>query len=274
MKPFAFFVGCDRSGTTLVRAMFDSHPLLAIPGESHFIPRLIDGRRSYLPGGIFSLSTFLDDLTRDQRFRSWGLGEAQIRAEMSDLPGDISEAIRRLYRCYARSNGKSMYADKTPGYVFKIPLLARWFPESRFVHIVRDGRDVALSLVEVEWGPNSIDEAADYWGRRMQAARQAEEIIPSGRFATLRYEDLIADPEPTLRRICVFIGLRFDPQMLSYPERADQIVASTLSPQSHSGIRLPPTGNLRDWRNELPRRDADSFLRIAGRWLAAHGYAS
>src|SRR4051794_27962840 len=133
---FPFVVGCSRSGTTLLRALLDAHPLLAVPPESHFAvaPRL---RR----------------LGRDPWFRLWGI-------EPPDLRGlDVADAVRAVFAAYAAAQGKPRYADKTPHYVSHLPLLAERFPEARFVHVVRDGRDVALSLLEVPWGPDDVEGA-------------------------------------------------------------------------------------------------------------------
>src|SRR5215212_5409627 len=121
---FPFVVGCSRSGTTLLRALLDGHPLVAVPPESHFVlapdPRAL--RRA---------------LRHEPWFGLWGIEPPELRGL------DVADAVRAVFAAYGAVHGKPRYADKTPHYVSHLPLLAERFAEARFVHVVRDGRDVA-----------------------------------------------------------------------------------------------------------------------------------
>lgn len=274
-RVFPFFVGSGRSGTTLVRAMFDSHPELSVPGESGFITRL--GRhacRRYGCNGTFDSRVFVSDILAHPRFVRWGIREHEVRnALLAEPATNYAEAIRSVYSLYARKNGKSLYGDKTPVYVLNIPYLAGLFPESKFVHIIRDGRDVALSHLSIkEWGPSTIEEAALEWKQRVSAGRRAGENLKPGRYVELRYEELVADPESTLRPVCDVLGLPFDDGMLHYFDRVDRILDPEYHPQHHKRIALPPTGKLRDWRTQMTSRDAARFEAIAGPLLSGLGY--
>ena len=134
--------------------MLDSHPELAVPPESHFA--LADSPRSLRRA-----------LRREPWFALW-----EIEAPDVDRLG-CADAVRALFAAYAATRGKPRYADKTPHYVSHLPRLAARFPEARFVHVVRDGRDVALSLLEVPWGPDAIEDAALHWRRRVLEGRAA-----------------------------------------------------------------------------------------------------
>ena len=274
-RVFPFFVGSGRSGTTLVRAMFDSHPELSVPGESGFITRL--GRhacRRYGCNGTFDSSAFVSDILAHPRFARWGITEDQVRNVLLAEPATtFAEAIRGIYSLYARKNGKPLYGDKTPVYVMHIPYLAGLFPESRFVHIIRDGRDVALSHLSIkEWGPGTIEEAALEWKQRVLAGRRAGENLEPGRYVELRYEELVADPESALRPVCDVLDLPFDDGMLHYFDRVERILDPEYHPQHHKRIALPPTVKLRDWRTQMTSRDAARFEAIAGRLLLELGY--
>ena len=98
MKPFPFFVGTNGSGTTLHRAIFDSHPDLAIPGEARFVAKLADRYRAQ----GYDTERFLKDLGKDDRFENWGLDADDIEMALNDPPaGDYPEAVRRVYGLYA-----------------------------------------------------------------------------------------------------------------------------------------------------------------------------
>lgn len=270
---FPFIVGRGRSGTTLLRAMFDSHPLMAIPGESHFVVNLGVRRRRYDRPGGFQMEPFLQDLLGHFGFVRWGIpAETVTESFRSGPPRDLPGAIRRVFGLYARERGKSLYGDKTPNYVMHIGLLATLLPESRFIHIIRDGRDVALSYLDGGWGPKGVAGNALYWRRLVGHGREEGRRLGSERYCEVRYENLLADPEAELRGLCRFIDLDFDPVMLRYFERADILHLMPWGAESHAALTLPPTKGLRDWRREMRREDVALFETLAGDLLDELGY--
>jgi hypothetical protein len=265
MKPFVFFFGTNGSGTTLHRAIFDSHPNLAIPGESRFVARLAD--RYWTK--VFDPDRFVRDLEKDDRFANWGLDRGEIETAMADPPAvDYPDAVRRLYSLYAAKQGKTRYGDKTQSNIHHLPLLAELFPEARFVHAVRDGRDVALAHTD----GSKIEQVAMSWKRRVNAGREAGRDLGPDRYIESRFEELIDDTEGAVRRICDFIDLPYDPVMLTYYERAGDIVSTTAVPDRHKDIFLPPTRGLRDWRRELSDDQVARFEALAGDLLSDLGY--
>jgi hypothetical protein len=273
MEVFPFFVGCGRSGTTLFRAIFDSHPNLAIPGESHFIVHLVPNRRRYESAAGFDAEAFLADLMPHPRFRLWGLADQQVRKALEeDPPSRLADAIRIVFARYAAGQGKGRYGDKTPGYVSHLPRLAELFPEARFVHILRDGRDVSLSYLDVSFGPETVERAALHWRRVVDRGRQAGSRLGPERYVEVRYEDLLADPEGTVRSLCRFIDLEFHPGMFRYPRRAAEVASGSAFPEAHGRLALPPTKGLRDWRSQMPAKDVAAFEQLAGDLLTDLGY--
>jgi Sulfotransferase family len=272
--PFPFLVGSGRSGTTLTRAMLDSHPDVAVPPETYFITELLPNVPRYEEGGGFALAAFLDDILENQWFRRWELDPDSVREALrSNRPSDYPEAIRAIFRQYASAHGKSRYGDKTPVYVYDMGVVGELFPEARFAHVIRDGRDVAASFLDQqEMRPNGVAEAALLWKERVSAGRSAGAALGPERYIEIRYEDLVRDPESTLRRLCAFIELDYRPAMLSYPERAGELVARDGGPQQHRGIFLEPRTGLRDWRTELSSAEIEAFEVIAGELLAELGY--
>jgi hypothetical protein len=268
---FPFFVGSGRSGTTLIRAMFDSHPDMAVPDESNFIPRFGRARERYEQPWGFASAVFLGDLFRQSWFRRSGMSqEAAWDAFDSRPPADLPAAIREVFAVYAGQHGKRRYADKTPNYVLHLPLLAELFPEARFVHVIRDGRAVAMSLLDVGFGPRTMAQAALQWRERVALGIAfAREVGPS-RCRAVRYEELLEDQAGTVASLCDFVGLQFDPVMLRYFERADGVASADV--YKYRSVRLPPTKNLRDWRSQMSKRDVALFEAIAGDVLEEAGY--
>jgi hypothetical protein len=273
---FPFFVGCGRSGTTLLRAMFDSHPDLAVPDEVSFVIRFARPHyaRRYGWPGRYDPGAAADMVLANDSFRRWGLPAGEARAALTDAPAPASFAatVRRAYAAYAARAGKPRYADKTPMHVLHLDRLGRLFPEARFVHLVRDGRDVASSYRSVAWGPGGIEDAALLWRRRVAAGRRAGRRLGPGRYREVRYEHLVAEPEVVVRDLCGFLEVPWDARLLRYHERAGEVIAATHFPAAHERLRMPPTPGLRDWRADLSPAEVARFEAIAGRELVAYGY--
>ena len=267
--PPLLLLGVRRSGTTLLRVMLDRHPELAVPDESYFIPQLAHRHRARP-----DVDAFVDDLRRLPTLREWGAAPERVRARLR--PGTtLGGAIAAVFEEYAAARGKRRWGDKTPLYMQHLPLLERLFPDARFVHLVRDGRDAALSFLQMPAGivtrswstPTSAEGFACQWRTEVEAAQALGRRVGPERYLELRYEHLVADPESELRRICALAGLPYDADMLGYAGNVD------LSGKPHQqSLAKPPTPGLRDWRADMAPDDAAAFEAIAGDLLRRLGY--
>jgi len=274
-------VGVPRSGTTLLRLMLDAHPALAIPPETHFVPRFAEVWAQARRG---KLAAALEEMTLQPQWRDLGFGFEELAAQLrgSRSPG---AALRRIYLLYAQRQGKPRWGDKTPRYLQHMEVIRSVLPEARFVHIIRDGRDVALSLRGVWFGADTVRGAARTWAQRIEAGRASGRAL--GGYLEVRYEALVAAPEHQLRRVCEFVALDFDPAMLEYHRRADarmeeeardlpteaRIVPADERRALHTRLRLAPdAARVGRWREEMSRADRRAFMAVAGRTLRSLGY--
>jgi hypothetical protein len=216
----------------------------------------------------------MEDLARRSGAARLSLDEEEIRAALDlSAPRTYSDAIRALYARYAQRQGKRRYGDKTPIYVLHVAFLAGLFPEAKFVHVIRDGRDVALSYLDASWGPDTVEKAAWYWKRAVRRGRRDGGEIGPARYMEVRYEHLLEDTQAHVRAVCAFIGIDFTPSMLRYYENADALLSGIPPAQvEHQNLRRPPTKGLRDWRHQMSRRDIAVFESIAGDLLSDLGY--
>jgi Sulfotransferase family len=266
--PPLLVLGVRRSGTTLLRVMLDRHSELAVPDESYFVPQLADRHR----GGI-DVTAFVDDLRRIQTLRDWDVAVAEVEQRLR--PGmPVGQAIAAVYEVYAANQGKRRWGDKTPMYMQHLGLLERLFPDALYVHLIRDGRDAALSFLAMPEGivtetwahPRSAAGFACQWRTEVEAARRLG-ARAAPRYLELRYEQLVAEPEAELGRICELAALPFEPGMLEYAGRVD------VSAKPHQqSLTKPPTPGLRDWRTEMPAADVAAFEGVAGDLLRDLGY--
>jgi hypothetical protein len=264
-----FVVGCDRSGTTLLRLMLDTHRSLALPDESHFIIELRRGawRRR-------SPATTLEKVLAHDRFKRWGLDPAHVRrlAEIAP-PRSFDQVMRVVFAAYAAAHGKPRWGDKSPPYVAHVPVLAELFPDAQFIHIIRDGREVAVSLAERRWGPTTPVAGASWWRARVQMARSAGARLGSRRYLEVRLEELIAAPADVLARVCDFLGEPYDRSMMDYHHTArTRVWSSPRDPAAHRHVSSPPTLGLRDWRAGLTAGQQRAVEAAAQPLLAQLGY--
>ena len=256
----------------MLRAMLDSHPAMAVPPESYFVGPSIRFRERYETGGL-RVDRLLEDVLGAGSFGEWQLDAEVVRAAVrADPPADVPDLIRRVYREYARQRGKERYADKTPYHVLQIERLAGAFPEARFVHLVRDGRDVVPSLIGMPFAPDRFGPGVLYWRRHVTAGREAGAVVGPGRYREVRYEELVEDPEAVLTDLCAFVELDYDPAMLGYHERSGEVLRGLRRDAHLQGISRPPTRRLRDWRTSLPPADLELFEALAGDVTRELGY--
>ena len=262
-------LGVRRSGTTLLRVMLDRSSELAVPDESYFVPQLARRHR-----GVVDRDAFLDDLRRLPTLVDWSLPLEAVAERLR--PGmTTGDAIAAVFEAYAGVHGKPRWGDKTPLYMQHLPLLERLFPDARFVHLVRDGRDAALSFLSVPagimtegWGhPRDAAGFACQWATEVRDARTLGARL-GGRYLEVRYETLVAAPAETLRGICAFADLGYDDAMLGY-------VGETDSAQKAHQQRLneAPRVGVRDWRTEMAPEAVEAFEEVAGDLLDELGYA-
>lgn len=267
MGPGPFFiVGSARSGTTLLRVIFNAHPGIAVPPESRFVTELWRGSDEV------GVASFLKAMADHPQFRSWGLPIDDVRAQIGpEARVRYPVALAAAYRAYAIRAGKTRWGDKTPRYVESIPLLDRLFPDARIIHLVRDGRNVALSYANVPFGPKTVAKAASLWARRVMQGVRDGRPLGGSRYRELRYEDLVSDPERHVRELCAFIEIEFSPDMMEYTEKAKGFVfekARTYNPR----VLEKPTTDVRSWKDEMPAAHIEVFEAVAGEVLDLFGY--
>lgn len=270
---FPIFVSSGRAGLTLLEIMFDSHPLMAVAHEPRFLPPMARDHAKYERSGGFDVDRFVDDMYGYGNFRRLGLPEPEVRAALeSAAVGGFSDAVRRVFAHYAESRGKQLYAVKSPLAVSFIEPLGRLFPEARFVHLVRDGRDVALAYLERDKGPATIGDAAFHWRLRVARGHRDGSRLGPDRYREFRYEELVDEPEMALREVCRFLDLEYAPQMLDYGETAARFLTDSKNPGDHQHVVMPPTRGLIDWRRDMDSSDVEAFESIAGGLLEDLGY--
>lgn len=279
-NPFVFLVGCPRSGTTMLQRILDAHPQVAICPETFWIPYYYKKRLGVAPDGMIN-----EDLSRVMfeyyKFYRMRIGPEALESVMTrEGPTAYSGFVSRVFDLYGQGRGKPLVGDKTPDYARNIPTLHALWPEARFVHLIRDGRDVCLSATNwkrkaerfrglyTTWGEDPVSTAALWWEWHVRPGREAGRALGPGLYHEIRYESLVERPDEESARLCRFLGLSHDPTMLCFHEK--RVVSGTSL--DAKGAWLPITPGLRNWRSQMPAGEVERFEAAAGGLLDELGY--
>ncbi len=258
-----FVLGYARSGTTLVCRLLLDHLGVNFGTESQFIIRhhqklerygdLRDDRR---------LRWLFEEISRERFFertrRNFGFVFDIDRAMKTITSRTYAGALDTVFRQFATGQGLARWGDKTPEYCRSLPVLRELFPSAQYIHVVRDGRDAALSGFKTGFGPKNAYEAAAAWTETVGGIQQFGAALPAANFFLLRYEDLLTNPARTMKAVAAFLSIR-----------NTDALAEDLRDVVRHRVR---DGNYAKWRNQLSAREVECFEAYARGELQQFGY--
>jgi hypothetical protein len=252
----------------MLGAMLGAHRDIVCLPEAQFIGDFLPAN----PADCIEPDELLSAIEQHWRFGIWDFKLAGARPRPGELASSFAATVVWLVRCYAKFVGKhaaSIWVEQQPGHLKRAWHLAQHFPDARFLHLVRDGRAVALSLRERDWGQKGILAAAKYWQERVAIGLALEMAFGPGRVRRVQYEAVLDHPREQLEGLARFLDVPFDQAM-----------------EQPTGIRLPPftrvdhqligcrlVGSRADrWRRHINRRDIEIFEGQTGDLLPLLGY--
>jgi hypothetical protein len=240
-----FNVGSRRSGTFWLQRIVTAHPeVAAVPSETHLFS-----------SGIAPLFECFQHSLRS----STKVGEVYVEREAAlDAVRDLCDIVF----AGVVEPGTTRIAERTPLHALHLDLIAAIYPDARFVHVVRDGRDVARSIAAQEWGPSSIEEAAAEWRSAILAARGAG--LPADLYREVRYEEILRDPAAVVSDLYEWLGL---------PATGDVVAEAVSEAGIGANLGGAPSGiSVAKWREAYSDADLAAFDRVAGDVLRELGY--
>ena len=264
-----FVVGCQRSGSTLLGSMLGAHPEIVCVPEGQFI---VDLMPTANPQAKVEPSQIIGLIDAHWRFRVWEFDLGSDRPVAGEVEPTYRGAIEWLVRRYANANnrpGAKVWVDHQPGHVRFLWRLLQHFPDAKVIHIIRDGRAVAASIMPLDWGPNVILSAAMFWKLNVGLGFAASAILGPDQLMHVHYEDLVQDAEVTMRRIAKFADVAFDPAMVT----TSGFRVPRFTKHQHHLIGTPPAlDRINAWQQKLSRRQIRIFERKTCDLLRQLGY--
>ncbi|GAA2639297.1 sulfotransferase [Paractinoplanes durhamensis] len=256
----------------MLQLMLHAHPRIALPPENRFVLSAYQRRHEF--GDLRDPERRRDLaewIVKTAQFGDLGLDPQQVIDAIVGAPPTLGSAIGTVFRLYAQRFGKPRWGDKRPAYLRNLPMLLRMFPDAQIVNIIRDGRDCVASLKEAPWSSADIGDHITSWARSADASLRAARRYAPDTYYTVRYEDLVADPESHLRKLCRFLGEDYDPAMA----RPDSVAClavpeyKTWHTRTHQSVT---TERVRSWQQRLTTTEIERCEAVFGTRLSRFGY--
>lgn len=226
-----FLFGIERSGTTLLKMMVGSHPEIALPFSTtgmwykYYESLKKDNFEPISDQG--NLNSFVENIFNHERIKLWDQNLNIENIKKQCITGNYSSIVEAFHKEYANKAKKSIWANIDITTLNNMFLANQWFPEALFVHIVRDGRDVALSHQTMPYGSGNILECAETWNYRVSQNIKMGRMISKGRYHIIRYEDLILNTVQTLQYLCNFLKVEYSDDMVNYMAKVDSEIPNS-----------------------------------------------
>ncbi len=282
-----FILGNPRSGTSLLRLMLQNHKAIIAPPESGFSHWWLPKYAAWAStdNTIEKISIFLDDIFSSKKIELWKINkEFVLSIILKEEPANYNELVQCIYLAYKKEYNKvEVIADKNNYYINHLDDLPRIWPKAKYLHLIRDGRDVACSYSEVTRLdshspykpklPVSISEIAEEWQRNNLAIHT---FLQAGQRASLmiKYEDVISNTSETLSRICEFLEIEFDEKMMDYYKATaenNQEPSETLDWKMKT-LEKPDNNRIKRYMKDLSQVEISTFNENASKALQFFGY--
>ncbi|MFY0608252.1 MAG: sulfotransferase [Cyclobacteriaceae bacterium] len=269
MKKIIFIGGCPRSGTTMLGAMLGSSERNIATPESQFKEALPFTHGVKWEEGM-SAESLHEYLQRDFRFRLWGIEIPRYSKRKLSVE-EYRDYILDLVDSYAQSQGienSICWIDHTPENLQYFNTLTEIFPQALFIHLVRDPRAIASSVMKLDWGPNTAKESANFWAANVSFGLSAELFQPN-KVLRLRYEDVVERPKETIKNVCRFADIDFDEAML----KADGFQVPDYTRKQHLAVGdTPDRGKVYSWEKSLKDWQIYRIEQAVGDLMGHFGY--
>ena len=265
-----FIVGAPRSGTTLLAEMLSSHPDICSSPETHYFsrytkkyPRLARGIES---ADVMDFNTIVQDIGSEL----FGFSSGELQ-ELCRRYADLRENIRsgllaHLFDIYCTKSNRSICCEKTPMHVKYVDVIVKEIRRSCVVCIHRDPRDVWLSVRNTPWHTGNALYHAIFWRHVAYLSEKWARMFPE-RYLEIRFEDLLAEPRTVLERVCRFVQVSFDTDMLQWYLRGESTFSTATEPWKSNAKRPLDAARALNWKKRMSPEESALFEAVDGKQM-------
>lgn len=278
--PFFFVVGRPRSGTTLLRTLFDAHPNVSFPPECQFIINLYPKYGKIGNWSKKQLEDFYNDLVGQWLFDTWKIDYPKLKSRLLSMDGQYTYGTicKAVYLEYISMFGKdtiNFIGDKNPGYAIYTKVLLKIFPEAKFIHIIRDYRDNFVSIKNVDFELPIPSIVVQKWKYFYKKFKKDSQLKPDS-YQLLNYEKLAQNPQDEYSKLCDFIGISYTDSVFDFHEKKEDILkhypSGYIKTYHTSLLQKVNTSKIGVWKKELTSRQVGIMDQTAGKIAEESGY--
>lgn len=278
--PIFFIIGRPRTGTTLLRTLFDAHPNVIIPPECALVLNLFPKYGKVEKWDEKKILSFYEDAKAQRKFASWLMDDDKVKENLLSMAGEntFQNMVRALYHNYNsffHKNNVLILGDKNPVYSINIKQIYQAFPDAKFIHLTRDYRDNIVSILKVDFEAPLVPLIVYRW---KYSAIQIEKLKSKHhrQFYTIKYEDFVNDYHTNYRKLCEFVGIDYDENVFDFYKKKEEIFKIYPEKQFeryHKSLLKPITNEkVGIWKNELSEKDVRTADAVAGKYAELLGY--
>ena len=283
--PMFFIIGSPRSGTTLLRTIFDAHPQVNIPFEFPFVLHFYKKYGHITHWSEHDILSFYEDLTQNIKwnfwsFAGWRIAPEDLQKNMLKYLGEhtyteLCKSIYYQFNSYFDKSGIQILGDKNPTYSTSIKQLKQLFPEAKFIHITRDYRDHVLSMQHVDFGGKLTPMVAYRW-RSFQKAIYKASGSGKANVYSIKYENLVSMPETIIGNACMFLGIPYHQEAIAFYQHKEGLIEAytleTINKYHKSLLHQISADKINAWKKKMPAKEVKIADMVVGKWAERFGY--
>jgi sulfotransferase family protein len=271
-----FIVGMFRSGTTLLSEILNSHSMVAIAPETHYLDiECQKESNSLLFKDRRETETFIYNLLRSKEIQQFNLSFQELAVIESKLLNKKKLSHKLIFETlldhYAQKHHKKIKGEKTPRHIEHLQTIFNWFPNAKVVCIIRDPRDVSLSLRKVPWGSQNILYHVKIWRSYVKICNRFIEQNDQ-RFYLIRFEDLLTNATVELKKLCSFLTIAYEETLCDFHKSNPKTFKKNIEPWKENATKAINPNNIFKWKKNMPPHEITFFQIILRKELKKHRY--
>ncbi len=286
--PMFFIIARPRSGTTLLRTLFDRHSNVVIPLESPFILRFYWKYHKVKVWDEEKILEFFKDITNKEEDKylnlnisAWKVNYDQLKKDLLALAhqttyAELCRVVNASYQSFFPKEKLTLVGDKNPVYSPRSQYLLKLFPDAKFLHMTRDYRDYLQSMLRAGFVKKITPIIIHRWVKSLKLNLDLQEKHPE-KFHFFKYEDLVREPEKTFKSICTFLNIPYEDQIFDFHEYKNKFLEFYREEDMelyHSKLFRPISSkNVGDWKQNLTHEQLEVAELMAGKSGEKIGYS-